>query len=95
MSREAKSAFWVPQGLSRGPDSSKMRPEALKKYSKSQVLEALPRSFRELPGVATQSPLGVRCSICGVFFPAGGQVSSFAFLVPDSSTGCSWDSERV
>ncbi len=50
MSREAKSAFWVPQGLSRGPESSKMRPEALKKYSKSQELEALPRSFRELLG---------------------------------------------
>ena len=63
--------------------------------STSQVIEALPLSFRELPGVATQSPLGVRCSICGVFFPAGGQVSSFAFLVPDSSTGCFWDSEGV
>ncbi len=65
-----------------------MRAEGPKKYSKSQVTEALPPSFRELPGVAAQSPPGVRCSICGVFFPAGGQVSSFAFLVPDSSTGC-------
>ena len=72
-----------------------MKPDGPKKYSKSQVIEALPPSFRELPGVATQSPLGVRCSICGVFFPAGGQVSSFAFLVPDSSTGCFWDSEGV